>query len=240
MILTEWLSGAPEEAARLGRPLVTVSYAQSLDGCLSVRRGRPTALSGPESLRAIHAARAAHQAVLVGIGTVRSDNPRLDVSLVSGKKPRPIVLDTYLRIPLDCQLLDRTDKKPWIITSEPVDPHKKSDLEKRGAQIIISPQDKSGKLDLNSVLEELFFRGIFSLMVEGGARVINSFLAQRLADQVMVTLCPVWLAGLHGFDESLAFIGDDGPTTWPALAKPVYEQYGRDLIVFGKLGEETF
>jgi len=77
-----------------GRPLVTLSYAQSLDGCIAARPGQPLAVSGPLSLTLTHQLRAAHDAILVGIGTVLADNPRLTVRLVEGQHPQPVVVDS--------------------------------------------------------------------------------------------------------------------------------------------------
>ena len=87
------------------RPFVTLCYAQSLDACLSSSPGKPLALSGPETLTLAHSLRASHDAVMVGIGTVLSDNPRLTVRHVAGRNPLPVVLDSRLRIPLDFSLL---------------------------------------------------------------------------------------------------------------------------------------
>ena len=84
----------------LDRPRVTLTYAQSLDGSITARSGAPLSLSGAESLHYTHQLRAAHDAILVGIGTVLSDDPRLDVRLVTGPSPRPIVLDSELRCPV--------------------------------------------------------------------------------------------------------------------------------------------
>src|SRR5512133_2370683 len=93
------------DAGREGRPLVTLSYAQSLDGSLAAQRGTPLALSGPQSMELTHRLRAAQDAILVGIGTVLSDNPRLTVRLVEGSQPQPVILDSHLRFPLNANLL---------------------------------------------------------------------------------------------------------------------------------------
>ena len=84
----EWidaaLAGAEAHRSRFGRPLVTLSYAQSLDGSLAAHRGTSFTLSGSESLALTHRLRAAHQAILVGIGTILADDPRLNVRLAAG------------------------------------------------------------------------------------------------------------------------------------------------------------
>ena len=87
------------------RPSVTLTYAQSLDGSITTQRGKPTAISGKESLLLTHQLRATHDAILVGIGTILADNPRLNVRLAVGPHPQPVILDSQLRFPLDAKLL---------------------------------------------------------------------------------------------------------------------------------------
>ncbi len=88
------LVAAAEHRRRTGRPLVTLSYAQSLDGSIADRPGRPLSLSGSQSLTLTHGLRASHDAILVGIGTVLADNPRLNVRLVTGESPQPVIVDS--------------------------------------------------------------------------------------------------------------------------------------------------
>ncbi len=111
-LFERWL----EETAHLnrpGRPLVTLSYAQDLDGSIAKRRGEPTSISGPESLEFTHRLRAAHDAILVGIGTVISDDPQLNVRFAKGNDPQIVVLDSQLRLPLQSKLLENS-KKAWV------------------------------------------------------------------------------------------------------------------------------
>ncbi|HEX9595492.1 MAG TPA: RibD family protein, partial [Anaerolineales bacterium] len=100
MGLDEWLAASLNQAGDLDRPTVTLSYAQSLDGSIALHRGEPLTLSGPESMAMTHRLRAAHDAILVGIGTVISDDPQLNVRLVEGRNPQVVVLDSRLRLPL--------------------------------------------------------------------------------------------------------------------------------------------
>jgi 3,4-dihydroxy 2-butanone 4-phosphate synthase/GTP cyclohydrolase II len=225
----------PIEALRLAaspaspvRPWVTLSYAQSLDGSLAAWGGAPLALSGPDSLRLTHRLRAAHAAILVGGGTVLADNPRLNVRLVDGPDPQPVVLDTHLRIPTDAKVLH--GKRPaWIACAAGVDPARRLALEAAGAQVLPLPRAESGGVSLPALLEELGRRGVASLMVEGGARVIAGFLAARLADYAVITIAPVFVAGLP------AIAAGALPGGMPRLAAPQSQVYGEDLVVWGKV-----
>ena len=98
--------------------MVTLSYAQSLDGSLTTRRGERLTLSGEETKLLTHRLRAAHDAILVGIGTVLADNPKLTARLVGGPHPLPVVLDRRLRIPMDSEIIQRTDLIPWVVCGE--------------------------------------------------------------------------------------------------------------------------
>ena len=99
-------------------PVVTVSWARSVTGAIAAADGVRTPLSGPEALLLTHRLRAMHDAILVGIRTVLSDDPLLSVRLVEGSQPQPVVLDSHLRFPLHARLLSRTDRKPWIFHLE--------------------------------------------------------------------------------------------------------------------------
>ena len=178
------------------RPFVTLSYAQSLDGSLAAVPGQPLALSGPESMTYTHQLRAAHDAILVGIGTVLADDPRLTVRLAPGPQPQPVVLDSRLRFPLDASLL-RHPRPPWIAATGRADPARQAALEAAGAQVVRLPTDDAGRVHLPALLDTLRDAGIKTLMVEGGSAVITSFLSARLADRLALTLAPRMLGGLR-------------------------------------------
>jgi 3,4-dihydroxy 2-butanone 4-phosphate synthase/GTP cyclohydrolase II len=228
------LSGAREHRQKTGRPLVTLSYAQSLDGSIAARRGSPLRLSGPEAMALTHRLRAAHGAILVGIGTVLADDPRLNVRLVQGRDPQPVVLDSRLRMPLEAELM-RGACPPWIATLAEADPHKRVQLEQRGARVFHLPPGETGGVSLAALLERLGEWGIDTLMVEGGASVITAFFRQALVDRLVLTIAPRLVGGLRAIEmdgESVGWIGSP-----PNLQNVGYERLGDDLIVWGSIGK---
>jgi 3,4-dihydroxy 2-butanone 4-phosphate synthase/GTP cyclohydrolase II len=223
-----YLNGAAEHRRRTGRPLVTLSYAQSLDGSIAARPGRPFPLSGSQSMALTHSLRAMHDAILVGIGTVLADNPRLNVRLVAGKDPQPVILDSRLRFPPYANLL-RNGRAPWIAASEGADAHRQQALEAAGAKIFRIPST-NGWLDLNYLLEYFKMMGIDSLMVEGGAQIITSFLSSRLVDQIVLTIAPLLVGGLRVVDN----FGQPPLQRFPRLRNVSYQRLGEDLVLRGE------
>jgi 3,4-dihydroxy 2-butanone 4-phosphate synthase/GTP cyclohydrolase II len=227
--LDQLLAGAPEHRSRTGRPLVTLSYAQSLDGCIAARAGERLALSGPESLQLTHRMRSMHDAILVGIGTLLADDPRLTVRHALGRDPQPIVLDSHLRIPLEASLL-QNPRPPWLACLETSNTGKAAELERLGALLLPIPPDSDGRLSIPALLARLAGLGIDSLMVEGGARVISAFLQQNRVDRVVLTVAPLFLGGLRAVGQDLFTA-----SAYPRLQEMGAEQMGNDLILWGSL-----
>jgi 3,4-dihydroxy 2-butanone 4-phosphate synthase/GTP cyclohydrolase II len=230
-VIESLLSSLDDHRGRVRRPFVTLSYAQSIDGCISARAGEPLALSGSESLVLTHRLRAAHDSILVGIGTVLSDNPRLTVRLADGKNPQPVVLDSRLRLPLHVNLLNQNSRHPWIATREPPDEERFEALTKAGAHILALPSNVRGQVCLNSLVDRLGTLGIRSVMVEGGSRIITSFLRRRLADFIVVTLAPMLVGGMHAVSD----LGESDPEHFLHIRNPRHTMLGDDLILWGRL-----
>ena len=212
------------ETGRSPLPIVTVSWARSVTGAITAAGGARTALSGPESLLLTHRLRAMHEAILVGIQTVLSDDPLLSVRLVEGSQPQPVILDSHLRFPLDAKLLSRTDRKPWIFYLEGAEPapsravpHARA-LAAAGARLFPMPPGTGG-VDLHGVLAGLLAEGIHSLMVEGGARVLGSFISQGFASQAVITMSPIVIEGIKG-------------PQMPETGNSLRERYGMDEVVW--------
>jgi 3,4-dihydroxy 2-butanone 4-phosphate synthase/GTP cyclohydrolase II len=208
------------------RPFVTLSYAQSVDGSIAASPDRPLALSGQASLTLTHGLRAIHDAILVGIGTVVADNPRLTVRFVDGAQPRPVVVDSRLRTPLDASLLSGGGVQPLIATTDAASVENERSLVAAGAEIVRLPADRAGRVSLTALLEHLARSGVRSVMVEGGAGIITSVVHERLLDHLVLTVAPLLVGGLRGVLD----LGTDG---FPRLRNLEYQQLHEDLVVWG-------
>ena len=215
-------------APGLQRPRVTLAYAQSLDGCIAARPGQPLAISGPESLDFTHELRARHDAILVGIGTVLADDPQLSVRRVPGRNPRPVIVDSQLRCPPLARCLADASRRPVLAAARSAPAERERALTADGAQVVRLP-DRDGEIDLGALLAWLETQGARSLMVEGGARIIGSFLRLRLVDEIALTVSPALIGGVHAVPALLA----RGNEPFPRLARLAWRQLGDDLIVSG-------
>ena len=228
--LARGLNREAEACANPGRPFVTVSYAQSIDGSIATRRRRPLPISGPASMRMTHGLRALHDAILVGIETVLADDPQLSVRLVEGPHPQPVVLDTGLRTPSGARLLRRKDCRSWLVgaADNPVD--RVAAVTNAGAEVLpCRREEENGWLDLHQTLRLLHDRGIRRLMVEGGARVITSFIRLQLVDLFIITIAPKLVGGLQVMTAPPN--GEESPM---ALTEIHYESLEDDLVLWAR------
>lgn len=216
------------------RPFVMVSYAQSVDGSIATADRRPLAISDAPSMVLTHRLRALFDGILVGIETVLADNPQLSVRLVEGKNPRPVILDTHLRTPVACRLLERTDMAAWLVSGPDPPRGRAEPLSLAGAEIMACAVDAEGKIDLHHLMAALHKRGIRSLMVEGGSRVITSFLRAELVDRLVITVSPRLIGGLQVV---AARNGREGKGV--QLTDFSHERLGRDLVLWARPEWET-
>jgi diaminohydroxyphosphoribosylaminopyrimidine deaminase/5-amino-6-(5-phosphoribosylamino)uracil reductase len=166
--------------AKTKKPWVIIKWAQSSDGFLA-RSDKKRWISNSASRKDIQNIRKRVQTILVGINTVLADDPMLTVRPDTGRQPLRIVLDSQLKIPQNCKLIKTAEKMPVCIFTTA----KNSKIKQKGVEIIKAGKNKDG-IDLKAVLTELGKRNVQQLLVEGGEKVITSFLKQKLADEIVI------------------------------------------------------
>lgn len=177
----------------------------SLDGCLGLPGPRPLKLSSPEDLRRVHELRAKSDAILVGIGTILADDPKLTVKWellgrAPGTNPTRIILDSTLRTPQSSEVAK--PGTPTLLFHAREAKGGPSGVDKVGV-----PTDKKGDLALRAVLEALDERGVRRLMVEGGPHVLSAFIEQGLVDELTIFVAPI----LVGFPDAPRLFSGRGP-----------------------------
>jgi diaminohydroxyphosphoribosylaminopyrimidine deaminase/5-amino-6-(5-phosphoribosylamino)uracil reductase len=174
---------------RLGRPLVTLKLATTLDGRIATAAGESRWITGAPARRAVHLLRARHDAVMTGIGTVLADDPDLTCRL-PGCAARPIiriVADSTLRIPPTARLIATARQNPVWLLHHAANPHAARPLEEAGAICIQVPkaQDPAGQgIDLPAALVALGNVGLTRILVEGGAELAASLIRHDLIDRI--------------------------------------------------------
>ena len=174
---------------RQKRPYVILKWAQTLDGKLATLKGDSRWISSSVALRHAHRLRAFADAVLVGKQTALLDNPELTVRLCKGVSPVRVVLDERMELPLDLKLFKTPPKT--ILFACRIDDKKARALEERGVEVV-EVKGNDG-VDLEEVLVQLGERGITTLLVEGGAKLLGSFIKRRLWDEIQVIVAPMIL-----------------------------------------------
>jgi diaminohydroxyphosphoribosylaminopyrimidine deaminase / 5-amino-6-(5-phosphoribosylamino)uracil reductase len=174
----------------LGHPYVTWKYGASLDGRIAAADGSSRWITSPESREDAHRLRAQCDAVMVGSGTQRADDPHLAVRHVKAdSQPLRVVVDSEARTPTTARVLD--DVAPTLIAV--ADNANAAHLEGR-ASVVRLPRTQRG-LDLHALLKALDERGIRSILLEGGPTLAGSFLAEGLVDRVIGYVAPVLIGG---------------------------------------------
>jgi GTP cyclohydrolase II len=213
-------------AAPPWRPYVVLKYAQTVDGRIATRRGDAKWISSEAERRISHGLRAACDAVLVGIGTAIVDDPQLTVRMVPGSSPLRVVLDSTLRLPSTARVLDN-GAGTIVMTTEPSSEERRAALRARSVGVHVVDASPRG-VDLESALQRLRALGVGSLLVEGGARVITSFFAEKLVDRLVVGIAPTIMGA--GIDA----VGDLGVARVAEsvrLTNRSVHQAGGDLLV---------
>ncbi|WP_456472674.1 2,5-diamino-6-(ribosylamino)-4(3H)-pyrimidinone 5'-phosphate reductase [Methanocaldococcus sp.] len=203
------------------KPYVISNVAMSLDGKLTTIGG-DSRISCEEDLIRVHKIRAKVDGIMVGIGTVLKDDPRLTVHKIkANKNPVRIVVDSKLRIPLNARVLNN-EAKTIIATTEKADEEKIKELKKRGVEVIKCGEEK---VDLKKLMNILYEKGIRSILLEGGGTLNWSMFKEGLVDEVSVYIAPMIFGG-----KAVTYVDGEG-------FKTVDDSIKLELKNFYRLGE---
>ncbi|HET6413668.1 MAG TPA: bifunctional diaminohydroxyphosphoribosylaminopyrimidine deaminase/5-amino-6-(5-phosphoribosylamino)uracil reductase RibD [Anaeromyxobacter sp.] len=213
-----------------GRPHVTLKAAVTLDGKIATREGDARWISGPEARAWVHRKRNEVDAVLVGAGTARADDPELTTRLPGGggRDPLRVVLDTRLRLPRRLRLFRQRSAAPTLLAHA-------SGRRRRpwpGVELLRCRRGDGG-VDLSDLLRQLAARGVTHLLVEGGAAVHAQFLEEGLVDEVAIFVAPKILGG-----DGLSLARGRGPARMARvlrLESVRVERLGDDVLVTGRV-----
>jgi len=212
------------------RPLITVKLATSLDGRIATASGESKWITGPDSRWRGHLLRANHDAILVGSGTVKADDPSLDCRLpgLESRSPVRIIVDSDLSVPLDSRVIETAEKSPtWIMTARPAADRRHA-LEQKAVKVIRCGADSEGQVNLPKMMNLLAEEGITRLLCEGGAQLNASLFRASLVDRVY------WF-------RSSSVIGGDGLAAIAAIGVDDLSAAPRlSLVRSGRTGNDSW
>jgi diaminohydroxyphosphoribosylaminopyrimidine deaminase/5-amino-6-(5-phosphoribosylamino)uracil reductase len=220
---------------RLGRPLVTLKLATSLDGRIATRVGESQWITGPPARERAHALRADHDAIMVGTGTVLADDPQLTCRLpgLSHRSPVRAIIDRHLRISPTTRLIaDARRVSTWVLTLPSADPVRREAFLASGVTLIEIEPDTDGSINLAAALGALGERGITRLLVEGGGRLAAALARSRLVDRLVWVHAPLLIGG-DGMS-GVAELGLEALADAPGFERLSTETVGGDVLtIFG-------
>jgi diaminohydroxyphosphoribosylaminopyrimidine deaminase / 5-amino-6-(5-phosphoribosylamino)uracil reductase len=211
-----------------GMPLVTYKAAVTLDGKVAASGGDARWISCLDSRRVVHRLRAQADAVMVGAGTVRRDDPELTVRLVQGRNPTRVVITRHGDLPATARVLDAARATPTIVIVEEASAAARRLLADRGVELV-----EVGEAGLRAGLAELAARGLFDVICEGGPVLAGALLAERLIDRVVLFVAPV-IVGRGAPDLFAAPAVEQVGAAW-RLRDVEWSPVGDDLMLTGSL-----
>jgi diaminohydroxyphosphoribosylaminopyrimidine deaminase/5-amino-6-(5-phosphoribosylamino)uracil reductase len=227
---------------RTKRPLVSAKWAMTVDGKIATVRGDSKWITSAKSRAFAHTLRAAHDAVMIGIGTVLTDAPlltaRLGLVAPDGNswQPRRVILDSQARMPLDAPLWTAENGGPIVIfVGAKAEDGRIRKLQDKGAEVVPVPE-KNHRLSVDAVLTKLAEMGVLSLYVEGGAEVLGSFVDAKAVDRVYVFIAPKIIGGREGVT-AVRGRGVDRISQCQEMNVLQVRHFGQDLMVEGRVGD---
>ncbi|MFD0979630.1 bifunctional diaminohydroxyphosphoribosylaminopyrimidine deaminase/5-amino-6-(5-phosphoribosylamino)uracil reductase RibD [Tropicimonas aquimaris] len=213
-----------------GRPHLTLKLATSLDGRIATATGESQWITGPEARRAVHAMRASHDAVLVGAGTARADDPSLTVrGLGIDRQPVRIVASRRIDLPTESRLFTRIEEAPvWICHGPDADAQRHAAWAGRGARLIDVSPNGGRQIDPLSLLQALGAAGLTRVFCEGGGALAASLLNAGLVDELVTFTAGIGL-GAEG-QPGLGAMGLDRLAEAPRFALDRLDRIGPDVL----------
>ena len=219
-------------------PLVIAKFAASLDGRIATSTGDSKWITGDEARARAHELRAQSDAIIVGAQTIIDDDPALTVRDGDGnilRAPQRIVLDSRGRTPIGAKVFERSERPTILASLGPLPSTRAKQFDELGTDLLPLSADEHGRPDLSALLAELGARGLNSVMIEGGAKLLGSFFDANLVDEVWAFIAPKIIGG------GTPAINGNGPSLVAqahSLIDPQLEQHGRDILIRGAIKKD--
>jgi diaminohydroxyphosphoribosylaminopyrimidine deaminase/5-amino-6-(5-phosphoribosylamino)uracil reductase len=222
-------------------PFVTAKFAMSLDGKIATRTGDSKWISSEESRRYVHYLRFTHDAIMVGVNTILTDDPQLTARCsskggMSHKQPLRVIVDSEGKTPPSSKVFNEPGNVLMAVSNK-ISPSRVKAFRWKGADVVQFPT-KHGLVDLSALMAELGKREITSVLVEGGSQLLGSVFDNKLVDKVIVFIAPIIIGGKQAktpvAGQGVANVADS-----LKLERVRSRPCNGDMIIYGYVGENT-
>ncbi|MED4127746.1 bifunctional diaminohydroxyphosphoribosylaminopyrimidine deaminase/5-amino-6-(5-phosphoribosylamino)uracil reductase RibD [Shouchella miscanthi] len=217
------------------KPFVTLKAAVSLDGKIATKTTHSKWITSPTAREDVHRLRSEHQGIIVGIETILKDNPSLTARIPNGRNPVRIIVDSQMRIPLDCNVVNDGEAPIYLFTSAaPAHRAKEAALKEKGVHIFYTTNQE--KVDVDEMLATLFSKGITSTLLEAGGTLNAAFLEQQHVQKCILYIAPKLIGGrdarsffegigIETMDQAIPLKWAESSVIGPDLKIVAYPQY---------------
>ena len=212
-----------------GLPYVVMKYAMTLDGKIATQTGASKWITGETARRHVHQLRGNYSAILVGIGTVISDDPLLNCRIDGAHQPVRVIADSHLRISLDSRIVKTAGEYRTIVTCAETNPDKEAALRAMGVEVL-HMSNKSGKVNLSALMEYLGREKIDSVLIEGGGQLHEAALRDGIVNHVHAYIAPKLFGGAAA-KTPVEGLGVNLPDEAALLCNLKITQLGEDILL---------
>ena len=220
------------------RPYVIMKYAMTMDGKIAAYTGASQWVTGEEARQHVQTLRHRCRAIMVGVGTVIADDPRLTCRMPGGRDPIRVVCDTRLRTPLTAQVVTTAGQTPTWIATCCAAPERLAPYERAGCRMLVLPE-RGGRVDLNALMDCLGRQEVDSVLLEGGGTLNWSALDQGVVDAVMAYVAPKLFGGRTA-KTPVEGQGVDAPAAAFPLKNTTVTQIGADFLLESEVDRDVY
>lgn len=209
-------------------PYVVMKYAMTMDGKIATHTGKSQWITGSEARQRVHEDRHRYSAIMVGVGTILTDDPMLTCRLENSKNPLRIICDTNLRTPLQAKIVTTINNASTLIATAVTDTNRHRPYLDAGCEIMVLPQNDN-HIDLNRLMQKLGEKQIDSILLEGGGTLNWSALKNGIVNKVQAYIAPKLFGGSG--KTPVEGLGVNHPKGAFSLSKPVITRIGEDILL---------
>jgi diaminohydroxyphosphoribosylaminopyrimidine deaminase/5-amino-6-(5-phosphoribosylamino)uracil reductase len=216
-------------------PYVVMKYAMTMDGKIATATGKSQWITGEKARENVHKDRSRYSSIMVGVGTVITDNPSLTSRIEGGRDPIRIICDTNLKTPLESTIVTTAKEVKTIIATTSNDKEKQKAYLSHGCEILTLNQ-KGTHIDLNQLMNELGKNGIDSVLLEGGSTLNFSALQSRIVHKVQAYIAPKLFGGNQA-KTPIGGVGIEEITNCITLKNQRISWFGEDILIEGEVDD---